>query len=79
MLFIYWHLTGHAEEMQQESRGKRHSARKGVAGIIAQWSIFKTYPSVISTLHPLQIKQVHNTELHQITSLPQKFATNYSY
>ena len=79
MLFIYWHLTGHAEEMQQESRGKRHSARKRVAGIIAQWSIFKTYPSVISTLHPLQIKQVHNTELHQITRLPQKCTTNYSY
>ena len=30
--FVYWHLTGRAVEMQQESQGKRHSARKRVAG-----------------------------------------------
>ena len=32
MQFVYWHLTGRAVEMQQESQGKRHSARKRVAG-----------------------------------------------
>ena len=28
MLFVYQHLIGRAEEMQQESQGKRHSPRK---------------------------------------------------
>ena len=32
VLFVHQHLTGHAQEMQQESQGKRHSARKRVAG-----------------------------------------------
>ena len=30
--FVYWHLTERAVEMQQESQGQRHSARKRVAG-----------------------------------------------
>ena len=32
MQFVYWHLTERAVEMQQESQGQRHSARKRVAG-----------------------------------------------
>ena len=32
MLFVYWNLIGRAEEMQQESQGKRPSARKRVTG-----------------------------------------------
>ena len=32
VLFVYWNLTGRAEEMQQESQGKRRSAQKRVAG-----------------------------------------------
>ena len=36
----YWHLTGHAEEMQQESQGKRSLARKQVAGIITHLFTF---------------------------------------
>ena len=40
VLFIYRHLTGHTEEMQQESQGKRSSPRKRVAGIITQLFTF---------------------------------------
>lgn len=32
MLFLYWHPTGHAKQMQKESRDKRRSAQKQVTG-----------------------------------------------
>ena len=63
MLFVYRHLTGHAEEMQQKSQGKRSSGRKRVAGIITHLSIFKTCPCVINTLHPSCIEWVQNIEI----------------
>ena len=52
----YWHLTGHAEEMQQESQGKRSLARKQVAGIITHLFTFETCLSVINTLHSFYIE-----------------------
>ena len=66
--------------MQQESQGKRSSPRKRVAGIYYSLVYFLTmYYSLIDALHPFCIELIQTLKLHQITSLPQKCAKNYSY
>ena len=44
MPFINWHLTECAKEVEQESQGKRHSARQQLAGIITHLFIFLNMP-----------------------------------
>ena len=67
--------------MQQESLGKikRSSPRNQLAGIITHLSVFQPCLSVMNPLHPCCRELVKNIELRQITSLPQQYATNYSY
>ena len=64
--------------MQQESQGKRSSPRKQLAGVITHLSMFQPCLSVMNPLHPGCRELVKNIEC-QITSLPQQYATNYSY
>ena len=66
--------------MQQESQGKRSSPRKRVAGIIT-YLLLSKHAIVLSTPCILFIQSRFKTLklVHQITSLPHKYATNYSY
>ena len=59
-------MTGHAEEMQQESQGKRFSARKQVAGNYALVYFLNMPLSAINKLHPFYIEQVQNISIKSI-------------
>ena len=60
VLFVHRHLTGHAQEMQQESQGKGLSARKRVAGNYSLVNFFKYALVLFNKLDPFYI-ELHGT------------------
>ena len=68
MLFVYWNLTGRAEEMQQESQGKRPSAQKRVAG---KYSLvyFQTCCNVMNKLHLSIMSRYKTFHRNQYTNI----------